>query len=96
MGEQDLSLAEILVLMLQASQGDQEADDALTKSALSSVADDIVAVERLLGVKVEPGSFLLGMAQQRHGPEGFIGEQARDHYGRTLPMIRDAYLGKTD
>lgn len=81
----------ILILMARAAHGDEEASEELSREGAKSVVNSVRSVEKLSGMSIEPGSFLLGMAFEAHGLDGFADPSLIKHVAKHIELVRDAY-----
>lgn len=84
--------SEIIALFLRMAQGDEDAEKEVLEQAIKQILFGIIAVERLTDLRIEPGSFLLGMAYEAHsGLDYFAHPQNVKHIKELAEKVRELY-----
>jgi len=82
----------ILALMMRSANGDEEAAEELRKESCQGLVHAVHGVEKLTGLRIEPGSFLLGMAFEAHnGLNCFMDPDHREELTKNAEMAREIY-----
>ena len=88
----DGEMMNILALIIRSANGDEEATAEIREHACAGLLKAIRSLEKLTDVRIEPGSFLLGMAfEARDGMNGFIDPDTVNHYMLNAETIREMY-----
>jgi hypothetical protein len=84
----------LLQLLQGAASGEMSTED-LREAAIRSTLDEVMAVEKLLDIQVEPGSYMLGSVLNEFGIGALVSESFREQARDSLAALRDAYIQKT-
>ena len=85
-----MDVATILSLMIRAAHGDEEAEKELLEQSCISILNAIHAIQTLTDLRIEPGSFLLGMAYESNsGIDFFANPKNVEHVKGVAETVRE-------
>lgn len=92
-----MDAAEFFALLVRMTQGDEDAEKTLREHGCMSVVNAILAIEKLTDIRIEPGSFLMGMAYESHsGVDFFVSPENKEHITGAVEMAREIYATKAE
>jgi len=86
----------LLQMLHEAAGGNEESLETARSVAIRTTLSEVMAVEKLLDIRIEPGSYMLGGVLNEFGIGALVDERFQEQARESLAALREAYAQKAE